>query len=71
VLEVRQENAVDSFRTLVGPHDPEVAKHLRPSTLRAKFGIDRVKNAIHCTDLPEDGLLEVEYFFNILYGRSN
>jgi len=71
VLEVRQENAVDSFRTLVGPHDPEVAKHLRPATLRAKFGIDRVKNAIHCTDLPEDGLLEVEYFFNILYGRSN
>merc|ERR1719463_416964 len=71
VLEVRQENAVDSFRKLVGPHDPEVAKHLRPATLRAKFGIDRVKNAIHCTDLPEDGLLEVEYFFNILYGRSN
>eukprot|EP00746_Dinoflagellata_sp_MGD_P164048 gnl/MRDRNA2_/MRDRNA2_92465_c0_seq1.p1 gnl/MRDRNA2_/MRDRNA2_92465_c0~~gnl/MRDRNA2_/MRDRNA2_92465_c0_seq1.p1 ORF type:complete len:377 (-),score=64.68 gnl/MRDRNA2_/MRDRNA2_92465_c0_seq1:199-1329(-) len=71
VLEVRQESAVDSFRTLVGPHDPEVAKHLRPATLRAKFGIDRVKNAIHCTDLPEDGLLEVEYFFNILYGRSN
>merc|ERR1711869_173307 len=48
-----------------------LAKHLRPATLRAKFGIDRVKNAIHCTDLPEDGLLEVEYFFNILYGRSN
>jgi len=71
VLEVRQENAVDSFRKLVGPHDPEVAKHLRPATLRAKFGIDRVKNAMHCTDLPEDGLLEVEYFFNILYGRSN
>merc|ERR1711977_742417 len=37
VLEVRQENAVDSFRKLVGPHDPEVAKHLRPATLRAKF----------------------------------
>jgi nucleoside-diphosphate kinase len=71
VLEVRQENAVDSFRKLVGPHDPEGAKHLRPATLRAKFGIDRVKNAMHCTDLPEDGLLEVEYFFNILYGRSN
>lgn len=70
VLEVRQEDAVQSFRRLVGPHDPEVAKHLRGSTLRAQFGIDRVKNAVHCTDLPEDGLLEVEYFFNILYGRG-
>jgi nucleoside-diphosphate kinase len=69
VMEVRQEDAVNSFRKLVGPHDPEVAKHLRPNTLRAKHGLDRVRNAIHCTDLPEDGLLEVEYFFNILYGK--
>jgi len=22
------------------------------------FGKDKIKNAIHCTDLPEDGLLE-------------
>eukprot|EP00450_Noctiluca_scintillans_P022555 CAMPEP_0194512674 /NCGR_PEP_ID=MMETSP0253-20130528/44745_1 /TAXON_ID=2966 /ORGANISM="Noctiluca scintillans" /LENGTH=374 /DNA_ID=CAMNT_0039356159 /DNA_START=12 /DNA_END=1136 /DNA_ORIENTATION=+ len=70
VMEVRQEDAVASFRKLVGPHDPEVAKHLRPNTLRARFGIDRVRNAVHCTDLPEDGLLEVEYFFDILYRRA-
>lgn len=70
VMEVRQEDAVNSFRKLVGPHDPEVAKHLRGNTLRAQYGLDRVRNAVHCTDLPEDGLLEVEYFFNILYGRK-
>lgn len=70
VMEIRQEDAVNSFRKLVGPHDPEVAKHLRPTTIRAKYGIDRVRNALHCTDLPEDGLLEVEYFFNILYTRE-
>lgn len=33
---------------------------------RAKFGLDRVRNAIHCTDLAEDGVVECEYFFNIL-----
>jgi len=71
VLEVRQEDCVQSFRKLVGPGDPEIAKHLRPDTIRAKFGRDRVRNAVHCTDLPEDGLLEVEYFFNILIGRAN
>lgn len=71
VMEIRQEECVTSFRKLVGPADPEIAKHLRPQTLRAKFGVDRVKNAVHCTDLPEDGLLEVEYFFNILFGRSS
>lgn len=69
VMEVRQENAVPALRQLMGPLDPEVAKHLRPGTVRAKYGVDRVQNAVHCTDLAEDGLLEVEYFFNILYNR--
>jgi nucleoside-diphosphate kinase len=69
-MEVRQEDAVSSFRQLAGPLDPEVAKHLRPNTLRAKHGMDRVRNAVHATDLQEDGLLEVEYFFNILYNRA-
>lgn len=23
------------------------------------FGKDKIKNAVHCTDLPEDGLIEV------------
>merc|ERR1711934_1090325 len=65
VLEVRQENAVKSFRELCGPTDPEIAKYLRPNTIRAKFGHSRTINAVHCTDLEEDGLLEVEYFFSI------
>ncbi|KAJ2947961.1 hypothetical protein O0L34_g9753 [Tuta absoluta] len=54
------------FRKAVGPADPEIARLLRPHTLRAKFGVNKVKNAVHCSDLPEDGLLEVEYFFKIL-----
>lgn len=65
VLEVRQENVVKAFRDLVGPMDPEIAKNLRPKTLRARFGIDRCRNAVHCTDLPEDGTLESEYWFSI------
>ena len=66
MLEIRQENAVGSFRQFIGPHDPEIAKYLRPDSLRAKFGSDKVKNAVHCTDMAEDGVLECEYFFNIL-----
>jgi len=65
-MEIRQEGAVDTFRKLVGPHDPEIARHLRPDTLRGELGVDRVQNTIHCSDLPEDGLLEVEYFFKML-----
>ena len=38
----------------------------KPNSIRAKFGTDKVKNAVHCTDLEEDGVIESEYFFNIL-----
>jgi len=68
-MEIRQENVVNSLRSLVGPHDPEIAKVLRPNTLRALFGKDRVKNAVHCTDLAEDGVLEVQYFFELLQDK--
>ncbi|CAB3383763.1 Hypothetical predicted protein [Cloeon dipterum] len=59
-------DVVLAFRTLVGPFDPELARKLRPHSLRAKFGKDKVLNAIHCTDLPEDGVLEVEYCFTVM-----
>lgn len=65
-MEVRQENVVERLRSLVGPHDPEIAKILRPNTIRSIYGKDRVKNAVHCTDLVDDGVLEVQYFFELL-----
>jgi len=68
VLEVRQENAVEKFRQLCGPFDPEIARKLEPNTLRARFGNDRVENVVHCTDLPEDGPLEVRFVFRTLLG---
>eukprot|EP00656_Telonema_subtile_P054381 TRINITY_DN811_c0_g1_i3.p1 TRINITY_DN811_c0_g1~~TRINITY_DN811_c0_g1_i3.p1 ORF type:complete len:142 (-),score=44.95 TRINITY_DN811_c0_g1_i3:211-636(-) len=65
-LEVRAEDAVSSFREFSGPNDPEIARTLRPHTLRARYGHDKIRNALHSTDLPEDGSLEVEYFFKVL-----
>lgn len=44
----------------------ELAKQLRPNTIRARYGNTKVMNAIHCTDLEEDTQIEVEYFFKIL-----
>uniref|UniRef100_A0A6U4IQU8 DM10 domain-containing protein n=1 Tax=Hemiselmis andersenii TaxID=464988 RepID=A0A6U4IQU8_HEMAN len=65
-LEVRAENAVPALRALAGPHDPELARILRPKTLRALYGVDTVMNALHVTDLQEDGQLECDYVFRIL-----
>uniref|UniRef100_A0A1B6C8C7 DM10 domain-containing protein n=2 Tax=Clastoptera arizonana TaxID=38151 RepID=A0A1B6C8C7_9HEMI len=54
------------FRELVGPSDPEIACQIKPKTIRARFGKNKVENAVHVTDLPEDASLEVEYFFKLL-----
>uniref|UniRef100_A0A667ZV13 Nucleoside diphosphate kinase homolog 7 n=1 Tax=Myripristis murdjan TaxID=586833 RepID=A0A667ZV13_9TELE len=67
-LEIRGTDTPKTFREFCGPANPEIARHLRPTTLRALYGKDKVQNAVHCTDLPEDGVLEVQYFFKILDG---
>lgn len=54
------------FRRLCGPHDSDIARQIRPYTLRGQFGVDKYRNAVHCTDLPEDTVLELEYFFKIM-----
>lgn len=65
-IEVTGGNGQESFRPLCGPVDPEIARKIRPNTIRAKFGADKIKNAVHCTDLAEDSALELEYFFSLL-----
>lgn len=65
-IEVRAQNAVLTFRETAGPWDVELAKELRPDTIRGLFGEDKVRSAVHCTDLPTDGELECEYCFRIL-----
>lgn len=66
VLEVRGEDAVTTLRELAGPFDPEIGRVLRPDTLRAVHGVDSVKNAVHVTDLTNDGPLETKFFFRVL-----
>lgn len=69
-LEIRAENAVEVFRTTAGPWDIDMAKELRPASIRAKFAMDKVRNAVHCTELASDGQLECEYCFHIVAPSS-
>ncbi|KAJ8955755.1 hypothetical protein NQ318_008629 [Aromia moschata] len=59
-------NVQEEFRRFVGPMDSDIARQIRPGTIRARFGCDKYRNAVHCTDLPEDTVLELEYVFKIL-----
>ncbi|CCW61415.1 unnamed protein product [Phytomonas sp. EM1] len=68
-IEVRAENAVAALRAVCGPHDPDVGHLLFPHTIRAQYGTSRIQNAVHCTDLEEDGPLESEFFFSLLQNK--
>jgi nucleoside-diphosphate kinase len=59
---------VEKFREFTGPMNPELAQTLRPETLRAKYGTDAIENAVHITDLAEDGHMECKYFFETIAG---
>ncbi|XP_022821873.1 nucleoside diphosphate kinase 7-like isoform X2 [Spodoptera litura] len=59
-------NCVSEFRQLAGPRDPGLCRQLYPNSIRALYGKTSIQNAIHCTDLPEDGKTEVQYFFKLL-----
>jgi len=66
-LELRGESGVvERLRQLCGPHDVDMAKHLRPQSLRARFGIDNAQNGVHATDLEDDAEMEVRYIFEML-----
>lgn len=56
-------NVVDVVRDACGPFDPLIAKTLRPKSIRAVYGADRVHNAVHCSDLQFDGADNAEFFF--------
>ena len=66
------DSLVEAFRELVGPLNAELASKIRPKSLRAKFGctepggMSLSHNAVHCTDLAEDGEMECRYFFGTL-----
>ena len=49
------------MREFCGPPDSKVAAAIRPATLRARYGTNKVQNAIHCTDLDTDGAIEILY----------
>eukprot|EP00619_Florenciella_sp_RCC1007_P015063 CAMPEP_0205907752 /NCGR_PEP_ID=MMETSP1325-20131115/2760_1 /ASSEMBLY_ACC=CAM_ASM_000708 /TAXON_ID=236786 /ORGANISM="Florenciella sp., Strain RCC1007" /LENGTH=364 /DNA_ID=CAMNT_0053273885 /DNA_START=96 /DNA_END=1190 /DNA_ORIENTATION=+ len=55
-----------AFRELAGPWDVEMARELKPKSIRACYGVNRVMNALHVTDLVEDAVPECLYFFDLL-----
>ena len=71
VMELCTQDSVACLRKLCGPHNPEDARKINKTSIRAVYGKTLAENAVHCTDLPEDGPIECEYFFTLLRANKN
>lgn len=57
---LEKENAVESFRMLIGATDPARAE---PGTIRKLYGKNMGENAIHGSDSDENAIQESGFFF--------
>ena len=69
-MELVAEDAVLKWRDLIGPTDTANAKSQAPSSLRAMFGTDGTKNAVHGSDSLGSMKREVDFWFNSSPQRS-
>lgn len=63
VMALEKENAVKSWRDLMGATDPAKAG---AGTLRKEFGGSVGENAVHGSDSDENAAIEIAYFFSRL-----
>lgn len=61
VMALERDNAVEHLRKVMGATDSAKAE---PGTIRAQFGTNIERNAIHGSDSPENARIEVGFFFS-------
>ncbi len=59
-IALEKDNAIADYRTLIGATDP---KDAAPGTIRKLFADNKGENIVHGSDSPENGMIEIGYFF--------
>lgn len=58
---LEKENAVEEFRNLIGPTNPDNAPE---GTIRASYGTSLEKNGVHGSDSDKNAIIESNFFFS-------
>lgn len=61
VMILKHQNAVETFRKLIGATDPAKAE---PGTIRKAFAVSVQMNAVHGSDSDENAAAEANFFFS-------
>lgn len=56
-------NAAAEWRRMMGPVDPEEAKLLSPDSLRANYGLDILRNAVHGASNASEAAVSINNVF--------
>lgn len=56
-------DAVNAWRELVGPADPNVARETSPGSLRAQLGVDALRNVVHGSATVQEAAREKAFLF--------
>ncbi|KAI8148477.1 non-metastatic cell 5, partial [Fennellomyces sp. T-0311] len=56
-------NAIQDWRALMGPTDPNKAREIEPNSVRALFGTDGMSNASHGSDCQTSAEREIKILF--------
>lgn len=56
-------NAIAEWRRMMGPVDPEEAKLLSPDSIRAKYGLDILRNAVHGSSNVSEAAISISNVF--------
>lgn len=59
-----KDSGIKDMLTILGPENSLAAKNSFPHTIRALYGKDNLRNAVHASESPEYAAKESDFFFN-------
>ncbi|XP_017301654.2 nucleoside diphosphate kinase homolog 5-like [Diaphorina citri] len=72
VMVLAKQKAIRRWLHLMGPVDPDKAKRIYPLSLRAKYGVNDIMNAIYGSRNEEEAARDIRFFFkDIIIEPSN
>ncbi len=63
-MEIMRDNAIETWRNIIGPTSTQAAQQQAPNSIRAMFGTDNTRNAVHGSDSGPSVKRESEFFFS-------